>query len=207
VTWPRILAGTALAAIMLTVGLLIGAAESLSALGLGALVVGMVLIAEGYFLIWKVQLIHGLAEQTLGSAARLLALVPGKTAPRTDGGKLKPHTWWGGLTPNPAPTEEEAADAEDEPAVEWRTNTVAHRITDPELHAAEVAMYREIGTPASFVDADPSTAPIRMPAPDTQPDLKAAATVGPLPVTYEDWRRDWDARIAKDIAEIRGAGA
>jgi hypothetical protein len=165
VTWPRILAGTALAAIMLTVGLLIGAAETLSALGLGALVVGMVLIAEGYFLIWKVQLIHGLAEQTLGSAARLLALVPGKTAPRTDGGKLKPHTWW------------ERLPVEDELEID--------------------------GEPNFVVDPEPQTAPI--PAlPVTQPDLKAAATVGPLPVSYADWRKDWDARIAKDIAEIRG---
>ena len=55
-------------------------------------------------------------------------------------------------------------------------------------------------------DPSPATQPIVMPeptGPTTQPDMKAAAKVAPLP-TFEEWQREFTARVERDLAEIRG---
>lgn len=62
---------------------------------LGAILfMGLFTIAEGYFLIGRVQRLMDHAEQLQGAGARLLALIPGKSAPTSDGSGEQPHRRW-----------------------------------------------------------------------------------------------------------------
>ena len=74
---------------------------------------------------------------------------------------------------------------------------------DPETEHSGLA---EPEAPNFVVDPNPSTAPIPpLPGPATVPDLKAAAQVAPLAaISYEDWKADFDARVERDMAVIRG---
>lgn len=60
-------------------------------------------VVENYFLIARQQRLFTYAEQILGMGARLLALVPGKSAPRTDGTDAVPRAWWQRLIPKASP--------------------------------------------------------------------------------------------------------
>jgi hypothetical protein len=191
--WLRIVAAVAIAAAILTAGLLIGAADSLNALGFGVLLVGMVLIGEGYFLIWRAQIIHGQGEQLLGAAARLLALVPGKSAARTDGSDEQPRTWWEALKALPAVEVERCA------------------------HGPNFDGYCDTcGVPTDArPDPGPKTEPIVMPPVVIQLDAdgrgQAEIPVWPAPKTVpmaaaidDDWQRQSEALYQQMLAEIRG---
>lgn len=61
----------------------------------GLVAVCIALAIEGYVLIGRAQLLLTHAEQLLAAATRLLAQVPGKTAPRTEAADdVQPHRWW-----------------------------------------------------------------------------------------------------------------
>jgi hypothetical protein len=56
------------------------------------------LAVEGYLLLGRQRLLLQYAAQLLGTSADLLALVPSKSAPRTDGADEQPRRWWQRLT-------------------------------------------------------------------------------------------------------------
>lgn len=61
---------------------------------IGLVLLGLVLAGCIYWLANRVQLLLNYAEQLLGALGIRVAEVPGKSAPRTDGSGLQPHTWW-----------------------------------------------------------------------------------------------------------------
>jgi hypothetical protein len=71
---------------------------------LGALVgLAVGIVGEGYWLMGRAQRLLTGQEHLQAAAERLLAAVPSKSAPRTDGSHEKPRAWWQKLVPEMVP--------------------------------------------------------------------------------------------------------
>lgn len=130
---------------------------------LGLLVATCVALAvEGYILIGRQQLQRNHLDQLLRAAGQLLALVPGKSAPRTDGAEDKPRRWWQKLAvavdpaPELAPDETEPIRGLDLAGGARRRPAVADAPppTARQLDAADEALVRFGLRPAAGQDGD-----------------------------------------------------
>lgn len=152
---------------------------------------------ECFLLLGRAQLLLTHAEQLLATSQQLLALVPGKSAQPADGSDTKPRRWWQRLHPEPEPEP-------DEPAGDWRPHT--HTVVDiSDIEATDGVPFDAPGGLAEHLARkEPTTQPLALPAPTTQPDLKQASQVPPPAFDYEQWKRDLDAQTDTYIAAIRG---
>lgn len=145
-------------------------AERLSFLALGLLLTGWL-----YWLTNLILRVLGYAEQLQVTGARLLALVPSKSAPHTEAPpNQEPRLWWQRLRALPLPTDEEVVAVVEE--AEHR-RALFIRLRD--------AMARRASQiPPAAPPAAPPAEPER-PEPDTVVDLRKAWEVPPLPVVVE----------------------
>lgn len=117
------------------------------------------------------------------------------------------ESWWRRLGAWMRGTKGEVvATVEDErPVVEDEFDDDEEDTDCPEC-AVNGYMHRPTCSRAPSPDPLPQTDPHGLPpqpGPKTQPDLKQAAKVAPLP-TFEEWQQEFTARVERDLAEIRG---
>lgn len=140
-------------------------AERLSFLALGLLLTGWL-----YWLTNLILRVLGYAEQLQVTGARLLALVPSKSAPHTEAPpNQEPRLWWQRLRALPLPTDEEVVAVAEE---------AEHR------RALFIRLRDVMARCASQVPPAAPAEPER-PEPDTVVDLRKAWEVPPLPVVVE----------------------